>query len=95
MVNVKGCLYILFVYLGWKITEPVSHLWSAPFFDFEVGLHIALTLLTTAALTKVFLILYPNTRQKTGRFLFFTLDVWVYISLFLSVIIGIIWLFIK
>ena len=94
MIKLKGYLYILFVFLSWKITEPISTLWQSPNFRFETGLHFALTMITTAVITKVFTIVFPAKEGTTDRFLFIPLKLCVYISMTLGFLFVIIWFFI-
>lgn len=94
MTKLKGYLYILFVFLSWKITEPISALWQSPNFRFETGLHFALTMFTAAVITKVFIIVFPAKEGTTDRFLFIPLKLCVYISMGLGILFAMIWFFI-
>lgn len=94
MAKLKGYLYILFVFLSWKITQPISALWRFPIFHFETGLHFALTMITAAVITKILTIVFPEKEGTTDRFLFIPLRLCVYISLTLGLIFLLIWFFI-
>lgn len=94
MQKFKGYVYILFFFLSWKITQPISTLFLEPFFEFEIGLHLALTLMTTAVMTKVFIIVFPPKTGEKDRFLFIPLNFCVILSMGIGIFLAVIWFFI-
>ena len=91
-MSLRGCLLLVFIFISDQIVTPISSLFDPVFFEATVVFHTALVMITTAVLTKVFLIVFANKENKKDRFLFLSLTMWSCIFLILGFIMGIVWL---
>ena len=86
MMNIRGLSLILFFVLSCILTDPIGELFSQLHSFAYNGYGSVLALLTTVALYRVFVYLFPNQTGKKDR-LILSCDTWCKLITFLSVII--------
>lgn len=95
MFTKRGLLLLVFLLISYRVILPISSLFNEIFMNAVQVLHIGLTLITTAVLIKVFLIVFPNKENEKDRFIFMGINTWANIYIPIGIFLSLLWLIIK